>query len=64
MIRIAASEARKRFSDLVSKAAHQGQRIVLTHYGKAVAALVPITDLPAYSREGDGASGRPRSSAG
>jgi prevent-host-death family protein len=45
MTRITTSEARRRFAELVTHARHRGARVVLTHYGKPVAALVPFTDL-------------------
>jgi prevent-host-death family protein len=45
MTRITTSEARRRFAELVTHARHRGARIVLTHYGRPVAALVPVADL-------------------
>jgi prevent-host-death family protein len=45
MLRIPTTEARKRFAELVTGAAYQGRRVLLTHYGKAIAALVPISDV-------------------
>jgi prevent-host-death family protein len=45
MTRITTSEARRRFAELVTHARHRGARVLLTHYGKPVAALVSVTDL-------------------
>ena len=38
-------EARRNFSELLSKAAYAKKRTVLTRRGKKVAAIVPIEDL-------------------
>ena len=45
MTRIAATEARTDFADIVNKVAFGGERIRLHRHGKDVAALVPIKDL-------------------
>ncbi len=45
MVRIAASKARKEFSELISRVAYQGDRVVLARSGKDVAALVSVADL-------------------
>ena len=44
--RISAARARQEFSELVSRAAFAKERHVVTRRGKAVAAMVPIEDLP------------------
>ncbi len=41
------SEARDHLGELVSKAEHAHERIVLTRHGKAVAAVISIDDLRA-----------------
>ncbi len=45
MTTISAVKARAKFSDLVTKAAFEKDRIVLTRNGKELAALVPIEDV-------------------
>ena len=45
MTRIAASEARTDFADIVNKVAFGGERITLHRHGKDVAAIVPVEDL-------------------
>ncbi len=45
MTRIAASDARSEFAEIVNKVAFGGERIRLHRHGKDVAALVPIEDL-------------------
>jgi prevent-host-death family protein len=45
MDRIAASEARLQFAEVVNKVAFGGERIVLHRHGKDVAAVVPVEDL-------------------
>jgi prevent-host-death family protein len=45
MERIATSKARKDFRNVVRRAAHQGKRVKITHYGKTLVALVPAKDL-------------------
>ena len=42
---MAISEARDRLGELVSKAEHGYERIVLTRHGRAVAAVISIEDL-------------------
>ena len=39
------SEARHHLGEIVSKAEHVQERTVLTHHGKAVAAVISIADL-------------------
>ena len=38
-------EARENFSDLINKAAYGNERVILTRRGKALAAVIPLTDL-------------------
>jgi prevent-host-death family protein len=45
MERIATSKARKEFRKVVGRAARQGKRVKITHYGKTLVALVPAKDL-------------------
>ncbi|MFC1628810.1 type II toxin-antitoxin system Phd/YefM family antitoxin [Gemmatimonadota bacterium] len=45
MFRIAASEARHGFADLINRAGYAGERIILEKHGREVAAVVPIVDL-------------------
>ena len=45
MTRMTASKARGKFSDLLSRVANRGERIVVRRRGKDVAALVPVQDL-------------------
>jgi prevent-host-death family protein len=42
---VPSSEARDRFSELLSRAAFGGERIILTRRGKGLAALIPLEDL-------------------
>ena len=45
MTRIATSEARLQFADIVNKVEFGGERILLHRHGKDLAAIVPIEDL-------------------
>jgi prevent-host-death family protein len=45
MVRIAKSEARKYFSDVVTRAGRKGERVKITHYGKTLAVLVSPREL-------------------
>ncbi|HEX6576541.1 MAG TPA: type II toxin-antitoxin system Phd/YefM family antitoxin [Gemmatimonadaceae bacterium] len=45
MARLAASEARLQFSEVVNQVAFGGERVLLHRHGKDVAAIVPISDL-------------------
>ncbi len=45
MVRIAASKARQDLSEILNRAAYQGERIVLNRNGKDVAAIVSVDDL-------------------
>lgn len=45
MIRLSASEARKRFSEVVNRVEYGGERAILQRHGKDVVAIVPIVDV-------------------
>jgi antitoxin (DNA-binding transcriptional repressor) of toxin-antitoxin stability system len=45
MLRIAKAEARKRFSEVVTRAGRRGERVKITHYGRTIAILVSPRDL-------------------
>ena len=45
VLKISTVEARDNFSDLINQAAYGNKRIVLTRRGKALVALIPLTDL-------------------
>ena len=45
MTRLAASEVRLQFAEVVNQVAFGGERIVLHRHGKDVAAIVPVADL-------------------
>lgn len=45
MIRLAASEVRLQFAEVVNQVAFGGERIVIHRHGKDVAAVVPLADL-------------------
>ncbi len=45
MLRIAASEARRGFAELINRAGYAGERVILEKHGREVAAVVPIVDL-------------------
>ena len=45
MTTVTASEVRAHFSDMLSKVARDGNRVVVTRGGKKFAALVPLDDL-------------------
>ncbi len=45
MARLAASEARDRFAEVVNQVAFGGERVVLQRHGKDVVAIVPVRDL-------------------
>jgi prevent-host-death family protein len=38
-------EAKEHFADLVSRVAHNKERIILTRRGKEIAAIIPLDDL-------------------
>ena len=45
MIRITSKEAKNNFSDLINKVFYGDERILITRYGKDIAAIIPIYDL-------------------
>jgi prevent-host-death family protein len=45
MERIATSRARRDFADVMKRAAREGRRVKITHYGKTLAGVVPAKDL-------------------
>jgi prevent-host-death family protein len=45
MERIATSKARREFAQVMKRAARDGRRVKITHYGKTLAGLVPAKDL-------------------
>jgi prevent-host-death family protein len=45
MLRIATTQARADFSDVLDRAGHKGERILLSRNGKNVAAIVPVEDV-------------------
>jgi prevent-host-death family protein len=45
MERISTSKARKEFRDVIRRAANDGRRVKITHYGKTLAGLIPAKDL-------------------
>ncbi len=45
MTTVTASEVRAHLSDMLTKVARQGSRVVVTRGGKKFAALVPLEDL-------------------
>ena len=44
------TQARADLAELVSRVGYTGERILLTRHGKALAALVPVSDLEALER--------------
>jgi prevent-host-death family protein len=56
MTQMATTKARADFADVVNRAAHKGERILLSRNGKSIAAIVPIEDvtlLEELEEEGD-----------
>ena len=45
MTKVSTAVARKQFSDMVNRASYAKERVVLTRYGKTLAAIVPAEDL-------------------
>lgn len=45
MLRIPKTEARRRFSEVITRAGYRGERVKITHYGKTLAIIVPKADL-------------------
>lgn len=50
--RVAAAEAKAKFSELVSRVAHGGERVIIERHGKPVAALVSIGELEQMPSKG------------
>ena len=48
MIRLPASQARERFSEILNEVAHGNQRMVLQRHGKDVAAVISAADLERF----------------
>ena len=44
-MRIPKTDARQRFSEVMNRAGHRGERVKVTHYGRTLAAIVPKADL-------------------
>jgi prevent-host-death family protein len=45
MTRVAASEARGKFAELVNEVAYRHQRVILHRHGKDVVPMIPVEDL-------------------
>ena len=45
MIRLSASEARQRFSEVINRVEYGGERAILQRHGKDVVAIVSIVDV-------------------
>ena len=45
MHRIAASDARQGFAELINRTGYSGDRVILEKHGKELAAVVPVVDL-------------------
>ena len=48
MMRLAASQARERFSEILNEVAHGRKRMVLQRHGKDVAAIISAEDLKRF----------------
>lgn len=48
MMRLAASQARERFSEILNEVAHGNKRMVLQRHGKDVAAVISAEDLKRF----------------
>jgi len=48
---VGVAEAKAKFSELLGRVLHRGERIIVQRRGKPVAALVPIADLPRVNGE-------------
>ena len=66
VLSVGATEARERFSDLLSRVAYRGERVVFTRNGQDVGVLVPMEDyerllhLDGSSTDGPSADGSSR----
>ena len=45
MTRVATTELRRAFADILSRVAYRGERIAVDRHGKTIAALVSVDDL-------------------
>jgi prevent-host-death family protein len=45
MTQMATTKARADFAEVVNRAAHKGERILLSRNGKSIAAIVPVEDV-------------------
>jgi prevent-host-death family protein len=58
--RVTVSDARRTFADLVNRVAYGNERITIVRHGRAVAAIVPMSDMaprtapPAPNRRASG----------
>ena len=43
--KLSASEARKKFADIVNRAEYRGERVIVRRRNRDVAAVIPIEDL-------------------
>src|SRR5437899_107898 len=50
MTRLNLSQAREEFSDLVNRAAYAKERMIVSHRGQDLAAVIPIEDLQLLER--------------
>ena len=57
MTTVTTSEVRAHLSDMLSKIARKGNRIVVTRGGKKFAALVPLDDLDGHRRRQESPQG-------
>jgi prevent-host-death family protein len=48
MMRLAASQARERFSEILNEVAHGNKRMVLQRHGRDVAAVISAEDLKRF----------------
>jgi prevent-host-death family protein len=48
MIRLPASQAREKFSEILNEVAHGNQRLMLQRHGKDVAAVISAEDLARF----------------
>ena len=53
MPKMATSEARDHFTELINRAAHQGERTVIRRRGKGMAAIIPMEDFDLFEKVED-----------
>lgn len=58
MTRVAASQIRDQISSTLERVSREGERVVIEHEGRGVAALVPMEDLERLERLDDRAEAR------